>query len=65
MSQDLFNKIVTLSMLLYSMIMFALSWYTGRAIDLNGYLIIAAPILTHGTHIVSNKFKDKNGDNGV
>lgn len=65
MSQDMFNKVVTLTLLLFTMIMFALSWYTGKPIDLNGFLILIAPIITHTTHLVSNKFSDKMGSNGV
>jgi hypothetical protein len=60
-SQDTFNKLITLMLLLYTMIMFSLSWYTGKALDLNAFLILVAPLITHTTHLISNKFSDKQG----
>lgn len=54
MSQDTFNKLITTSLLLYAMIMFSLSWYTGKAIDLQGFLMLIAPMLTHTIHIITD-----------
>jgi hypothetical protein len=36
------------------MILFALSWYTGKPLDLQSFLVFAAPILTHAFHIVTD-----------
>lgn len=52
MSQDNFNKLVSTTLLVFCMIMFALSWYTGKNIDLQGFMILMAPILTHLGHLV-------------
>lgn len=57
-SQDTFNKIMTTILLLYCMIMYALSWYTGRVLDLQGFLILLAPILTHMGHLLTGSRKD-------
>ena len=54
MSQDTFNKIVTMMLMVYCMGMFAISWYTGKSLDLNGFLILLAPILTHLGHVVTD-----------
>jgi hypothetical protein len=64
-TQDAFNKLVTLILLIYVMIMFSASWYTGKPIDLNGFLTLTAPIITHTVHLISNKFSDKGGSNGT
>jgi hypothetical protein len=41
------------------MIMFSASWYTGKPIDLNGFLILVTPVSTHSIHLISNKFSDR------
>jgi len=61
MSQDTFNKFITLTLLLYTMIMFSASWYTGKPIDLTGFLTLTAPLITHTIHLISNKLPDKRG----
>lgn len=62
-SQDTFNKLITTSLLLYTMVMFSLSWYTGKIIDLQGFLILIAPMLTHTVHLVTdNRVAIKNID---
>jgi hypothetical protein len=53
-AQDDFNKLVTITLMLYCMGMFAVSWYTGKQLDLNGFLILLAPILTHLGHVVTD-----------
>jgi hypothetical protein len=64
-SQDLFNKIITSALLLYTMIMYTWSWAIGRPLDLNSYLILVAPLMTHTTHLLANKLTDKAGSNGI
>ncbi len=58
MSQDSFNKIVTTILLTYCMALYAVSWYTGKPIDLQGVLILLAPIVTHMGHIVADNRKE-------
>lgn len=53
-SQDTFNKLITSTLLLYCMTMFSMSWYTGKAIDLQGFLMLVAPMLTHAIHLVAD-----------
>lgn len=57
MSQDTFNKIVTSSMLIFFMTMFALSWYTNKPIDLAAAATFLVPMVTHTTHIITNRKK--------
>ena len=64
-SQDMFNKIVTLLLLLYAMVMTTLAWYTGKPLDFNDFLVLLTPLLTHMIHLTSNKIVDKGGSNGV
>jgi len=60
MSQDTFNKIITLSLLLYCMSMYLLSWLFVKPIDLEGFLILITPLIAHTIHLVSNKALDAN-----
>lgn len=55
MSQDTFNKIVTTSLLLYAMIMYAWSFLIQRQLDIAGYSVLIAPVITHTIHLVTNK----------
>lgn len=64
MKQDLFNKLVTTALLMYAMVMYTLSWWLQKPLDLTGFMTLLAPILTHGLHLVSNKISDKAGSNG-
>jgi len=59
MSQDTFNKVVTLALLAFCMAMFAVSWLLNRPLDLNGFLILIAPILNLAITLVTNKLPDK------
>ncbi len=53
-NQDDFNKVITSALMLFCMIMFAFSWYTGKLLDIQGFLILLAPIFTHLGHIVTD-----------
>jgi hypothetical protein len=64
MTQDLFNKLVTVSMLLYAFVMISVSFGLQRPIDLSSYMTLLAPVLTHVVHILSNKWRDVGGSNG-
>jgi hypothetical protein len=59
MSQDTFNKVVTLTLLVFCMGMFFASWLSGKPIDLQSFLILIAPILTHSIHLITNKVTDR------
>lgn len=58
-SQDLFNKLVTSSLLVYCMIMYSISFVQNRPLDLNNFLILIAPLLTHTIHLIDNKVGTK------
>ena len=64
MKQDAFNKLITTLLLLYAFIMFTWSFIVGKSIDLNSYMVLLAPLLTHIAHLLSNKISDKVGSNG-
>lgn len=53
-SQDTFNKLITTSLLAYTMVMFSVSWYTGKPIDLQGFLMLVAPLVTHTVHLIAD-----------
>jgi len=63
-SQDTFNKVVTLTLLLYVMTMYTLSWILNRPLNLENFWVLAGPVMTHGMHLLSNKIKDRGGSNG-
>lgn len=52
-SQTTFNMIITVVLLVYCMLMFALSWSFSRPLDLNNFLILVAPLLSQIIHNVS------------
>src|SRR5438270_6112653 len=57
-NQDDFNKFVTTSLLVYCMVMFTLSWYTGKQLDLQSFLTLVTPLLAHTIHIVADSRKE-------
>ena len=65
MSQDAYNKLVTLVLLTYTLVMATLSWVYNKPFDLSTELTILTPILAHSIHLVSNKVPDKAGSNGT
>lgn len=54
-NQDTFNKLVTLLLLVYCMVMFSWSQFTGRQLNLEGFLAFVAPIVTHTIHLIDGK----------
>lgn len=54
-NQDMFNKCITVALLLYCMTMFAWSQFTGHILNLEGFLAFVAPIVTHTIHLINNK----------
>ena len=60
MSQDSFNKLVTLILLGYTMLMFTLAYVMNRQLDLQGFFIIIAPLVSHAIQLVDNKIESKN-----
>jgi energy-converting hydrogenase Eha subunit C len=52
MSQDTFNKIITVSLMLYAMVMFTISFVIQRPLDLSGYSVLIAPVVTHTIHLI-------------
>lgn len=61
LTQDMYNKLITTALLVYCMFMFSFSWALNKPLDLQGFLILVAPLLTHVVHLVSNKVPDTNG----
>lgn len=60
-SQDDFNKLVTMIMLVYFMVMYSASFITGRHLDILDALSFLIPVITHTTHlIVGNQKGDTN-----
>jgi hypothetical protein len=65
MKQETFNKIITISLMLYCMTMFSASWWTDKPLDLQSFAILIAPLLTHISHIVTQGVLiTKNGNSG-
>lgn len=52
-SQDTFNKLVTFSMLIYFMAMFAISYFLGRPLDIASIAAFLVPMVTHTTHLLT------------
>ncbi len=62
--QDTFNKLVTVVLLLYTMIMFTLSWWLGKPLNLESFFVLIAPLVTHTLHIVTGSVDKKTTTNG-
>lgn len=63
-TQDIFNKMVTSSMMIFTMIMIVWSFASGKSLDPNIFLSLIPVAVVHSSHLISNKFTDKNGSNG-
>lgn len=61
LSDSDFNRFITTILLIYCMLMFSLSWLYGRPLDLSGFLILVAPLLSQVIHNVASA----NTNNGV
>lgn len=57
--------LVTLSMLLFFMVMFTVSFIMNRPLDLAGLLGFMIPMVTHTTHLISNAVSNANGGQNV
>lgn len=64
LSQDAFNKLITLILLIFALIIISLAYAQNRPIDPTLYGALIAPIVTHSIHLMSNKIADKQGSNG-
>lgn len=64
MSQDIFNKLVTASMLLFTMMMIVWSFVSGRNLDPSLFLSMIPVAVVHSSHLISNKIPDRMGSNG-
>jgi len=51
-NQANFNKLITLSLFLFFMAMYVLSWLTGKELDWIGLLAFVVPTLNHAVHQV-------------
>lgn len=59
MSQDTFNKIYTLLITGYFMVMYTASWYTGKPIDLATLVAFMIPSGVHGINLVTQGMVDR------
>lgn len=50
MSQDLFNKIITLVLFAFFMTMYVISFITGKQVDWNQLLVFIVPTINHIVH---------------
>ena len=50
MSQDTFNKIITITLFAFFMVMYTIGFITGRTIDWNQLLVFIVPTLNHIVH---------------
>lgn len=65
-SDDTFNKFITLLYIVFCMIMYAWSFGTGKPLDLTNISILIAPILPHALHLVTqNRIAAKSIDANV
>jgi hypothetical protein len=53
-NQDVFNKVITLSILFFFMIMYIVSFVTGKSVNVENLLGFLLPVITHSTHLVYN-----------
>jgi len=53
MSQVIFNRIITMTMLLFFMGMYAYSFITGRPLDVAGLLAFTVPTTNHIVHQIT------------
>lgn len=52
-SDDTFNKALTLLLLLYVMAMYTISYFTGKPLDLYNLLVFIAPLFNNIVHLVT------------
>ena len=63
LTQETFNKLITASLMLFFMIMYVLSFITGKTVDWNQLLVFIVPTLNHIVHqITQNQLTTKNID---
>lgn len=58
-SQDDFNKIMTLLLLVFFMVMYSISFITNRPLNITGMLGFLLPIITHSGHLFTNFLNSK------
>lgn len=58
-NQDASNKIIVYILLIFFMTMYTISFVTGKPLDLRGMLGFLLPILTHGSHLLTNFLNQK------
>jgi hypothetical protein len=51
-SQDTFNRLITVAFLSSTMTLVWLSWWTGKPIDITSFLSLLVPVATHISHII-------------
>ena len=64
MNEGMFDRLLVVVLLVYSMIMYSASWFTGKPLDITSLTIILSPILTHSLNVIcrmsSSAKEDKN-----
>jgi len=51
-NEEMFNRLLVMVLLIYSMIMYSVSWFVGKPLDITSLTIILSPILTHSLNII-------------
>lgn len=66
LSQDAFNKVVTTSLMLFFMVMYVVSFVTGKNIDWTGLLAFIVPTVNHIVHqVTASQIQTKNVDKDI
>ena len=52
-SQDSFNKIVTIVLFTYFLVMYTISYFTGKPLNLDSAIALAVPTLNHVIHQIT------------
>jgi len=65
LQQDNFNKLVTLVILIFTMVMIIWSFIVQQPLDAAAFLAFLPVTVVHSAHLLSNKLPDRDGNNGV
>lgn len=63
MSEGMFDRLLVVVLLVYSMIMYSASWFTGKPLDITSLTIILSPILTHSLNVICRMSSSGKEDN--
>ena len=61
LSQDSFNKLVTIFLMSFFALMYTLSWLTGKPLDWQALLTFIIPSLNHVVHVLTSTTNNTQG----